>query len=76
MITIATDVGIRLQQLRKSRNISQEKFAFICGLDRTYISSIENGKRNVTILSLLKICNSLDISIYDFFNSDQFKRNG
>ncbi|MBW6484196.1 MAG: helix-turn-helix domain-containing protein [Vicingaceae bacterium] len=40
---------------------------------RTYIASIEQGKRNVSIVNIEKIAKALDMSVYQFFNSDLFK---
>lgn len=62
--------GDRLKKLRKEKNLSQEKFSFLCGLDRTYISSVENGNRNVSIENIEKIVNALEMTISDFFNFD------
>ena len=54
--------GKILQEERKAKKISQEKFAKLTGLDRTFISLIENGKRNPTLITILKICSALKIS--------------
>jgi transcriptional regulator with XRE-family HTH domain len=53
--------GKILQEERKARKISQEKLAKLTGLDRTFISLIENGKRNPTFTTILKICSALEI---------------
>jgi transcriptional regulator with XRE-family HTH domain len=50
---IAQRFGLRLRELRSRLGISQEVFADKCGLDRTYISGIERGKRNVSLGNLL-----------------------
>lgn len=42
---------------------SQEQLAHKCGFDRTYISMLERGKRNPSLLNLLKLANGLGISI-------------
>ena len=65
---ITEDVGNRIRYLRKQRGISQEKLAFIAGIDRTYLAGIESGKRNATIISLEKIINALGVSMKDFFD--------
>ena len=49
---IRIKVGNRIRQLRKELLLSQESLAFKAGLDRTYIASVENGKRNLSIMSL------------------------
>lgn len=66
-------IGIRLRELRIAKKLSQEKFSFECGLDRTYIASIEQGKRNVSIVNIEKIAKACGISIFDFFNSNLFQ---
>ena len=70
---IQVKIGIRLRELRKATGLSQEKFAFECELDRTYIASIEQGKRNVSAVNIEKIANALQISVFEFFNHDLFK---
>ena len=72
-VDIRIKIGIRLKELRNEKGLSQEKFSFICELDRTYIASIEQGKRNVSVANIEKIANALDMSVYQFFKSDLFK---
>ena len=50
-----------LRRLRVSAGLSQEELAYRTGLHRTYISSIERGKRNVSIDNLFKIARGLEI---------------
>ncbi len=64
------EIGYRIRAIRNNKGISQEKLALDSNLDRTYINSIENGKRNITIDSLTKITNALNISLKDFFDKD------
>ena len=59
--------GEKVKAIRKSQNVSQEKLAELAELDRTYISDIENGKRNVSIETVFKIAKALDKSIVNFF---------
>ena len=49
--------------MRIEKGLSQEKLALLSDLDRTYIPSIENGKRNISITVLEKLSNALDISV-------------
>ncbi len=55
--------GKHLKKLRLQQKISQEQLALLAELDRTYISGIERGKRNVSLLNLFKLAKSLDISV-------------
>ena len=70
---IRVKIGTRLKELRSAKGLSQEKFSFLCELDRTYIASIEQGRRNVSVANIEKIAKALDMSVYTFFKSDLFK---
>ncbi len=61
--TILERFGNRVRQLRKARGFSQEAFADKCHLDRTYISGIERGKRNVALCNVENIALALGMSI-------------
>ena len=65
---IKEEVGKRLKELRISKGLSQEDLAYKSKLDRTYITYVENAKKNVTIETLYKITQALDITLSDFFN--------
>ncbi len=54
-------VGINVRRLRKARGYSQEELAFECGLHRTYISGVERGIRNPTVVILDKIAKALKV---------------
>lgn len=54
-------LGLNLKKLREDQGFSQESFADHCGLHRTYISGIERGVRNPTVLILDKIAKSLKV---------------
>ncbi len=69
---IRKQVGQRLKELRTKLGLSQEKFGLEVGLDRTYIASIERGRRNVSILNLEKIWKGLKVTPKEFFNSTLF----
>jgi transcriptional regulator with XRE-family HTH domain len=60
--------GKILQEERKAKKISQEKLAKLTGLDRTFISLIENGKRSPTFSTILKICSALDLEPSELFS--------
>jgi transcriptional regulator with XRE-family HTH domain len=51
-----------LCDLFEQRLLSQEEFAAMCGLDRTYMSGIERGKRNVALRNIEAIAVAFDIS--------------
>ena len=56
-----------IKKIRELKKISQEKLALIAGFERSYISQIENGHKNIGIENLYKISSSLNVSIIDFF---------
>lgn len=64
-IPINLKVGQKIRLLRKRKKLSQEKFAEICGLHRTYIGSVERGERNITLVSLEKIAKALNVDVSD-----------
>jgi len=61
--------GLRVQQLRKETGMSQEKFALSIDMDRTYLASVEAGKRNISIINIKKIADGLNISISELFGN-------
>lgn len=66
---IQEEVGRKIKLLRTEKNISQEKLSLIAGLDRTYIASVESGKRNISIKNLEKIILALDTTLAVFFSN-------
>lgn len=61
-------VGKRVKELRNKLGISQEELADLAGLDRTYITSVECGRRNISIVNIEKLAKSLRVSLAEFFN--------
>lgn len=66
---IKQKVGARIRELRNDRGLRQEKLALAAGLDRTYIASVENGKRNISIVNLEKIIVALNSTFSMFFEN-------
>ncbi len=67
MTDIRTKFGKRIQKLRLSRGISQEKLAHSVGVHRTYMGFVERGERNPTLTKIERIAKTLDVSIRDLF---------
>ena len=65
---IRKNVGKRIKELRHKLGISQEKLAEKAEIHRTYIASLEVGKRNISIVTLEKIVIALEVSMSEFFN--------
>lgn len=59
--------GKKLKYYRTQKGFSQEELAFKAGLDRTYIASVENGKRNVSIQTIKKFLDALELTFSEFF---------
>jgi len=60
-------IGKRVKELRNKLGISQEELADIAQLDRTYITSVERGRRNVSIVNIEKLANALKVTLAEFF---------
>jgi transcriptional regulator with XRE-family HTH domain len=71
---IKLKIGQRIKELRKLLELSQESLAYKAEVDRTYVTDVENGRRNVSIEILERIIKALDVSIAEFFNSKEFKK--
>ena len=67
-MSIEEKVGKRIKELRNNLDISQEELGFRSGVHRTYIASLEVGKRNISVATLEKIVNALEVSFSEFFN--------
>lgn len=48
--------------------MTQEQFAKLLGYDRTFLARIESGKQNITLETLKKICDGLDVTVKEFFD--------
>lgn len=60
--------GQQVRERRTALGLSQETFADKCKLDRTYISGIERGKRNVALRNIEAIAKALGITIAELVN--------
>ena len=65
---IRISIGKRVKELRNNLGISQEELADLAGLDRTYITSVERGKRNISIMNIEKLSNALKVTLKEFFD--------
>jgi transcriptional regulator with XRE-family HTH domain len=62
--------GNKIKILRKKANLSQEKLALATNIDRTYISDIEKGERNVSIETIEKLASVLGLDVYNYYKND------
>jgi len=63
--TIALNVRVK----RMAKHLSQEDFADLCGLHRTYIGAIERAERNVTVMTLEKLAKALECEIHELLQN-------
>ena len=61
--------GQRVAELRKKAGFSQEKFAFQCNIDRTYIGTIERGEKSPTLNTIQKIAQALNMPLHQLFEN-------
>ena len=73
---IQKNVGFRIRELREKCNHTQESLALKSGIDRTYINSVENGRRNISVQALEKIILALDSTFKSFFSCELFNSKG
>ena len=60
-------VGKRIREVRKEKGFSQEELAGRADLDRTYMTSVECGRRNISIINLHKIAKALGVTLEELF---------
>ena len=61
--THLAEIGVQIRAVRTELQMTQQELADQCGLDRTYISMVENGKQNLTLGALFKIAEALEIPL-------------
>lgn len=67
-------IGQQIKLYRKKKGYTLEGLSERCGLSTSYLSLLERGKNNPTILTIQEICAALDISISDLFNDIEKKQ--
>lgn len=65
-----TNFGRRIRALRKRQGLSQEAFADLAGIDRSYMGHIERGQKNITLTKIHQIANALNVKVTDLFQDD------
>jgi transcriptional regulator with XRE-family HTH domain len=73
-VDVKLKIGQRIKELREKAEMSQKDLAYSADLDRSYIASIENGQRNVSIVNIEKIAVALGVSLKELFNDAQFNK--
>jgi transcriptional regulator with XRE-family HTH domain len=67
MEDIRVRFGKAVRARRSRLGVSQEEFADMCGLDRTYVGGIERGERNLALVNIEKIARTLRLSLSELF---------
>jgi len=73
-VDVKLKIGQRIKELREKSNMSQKDLAYAADLDRSYIASIENGQRNVSIVNIEKIATALNVTLKEFFDNVEFNK--
>lgn len=63
--------GKRLRMLREKKRLSQLDVEIISGINRTEISRIESGLKNVEFMTLVRLATALEVELYEFFPLDR-----
>ena len=61
-------VGKKITTIRKEKNLTQEEVCTELEMDKPYLSSIENGRQNPTLLTLKKLANAIGVETKDFLD--------
>lgn len=62
--------GSRLREIREGQGISQEKLADLASLHRTYVSSVERGKNNISLVNIERLAVALGVTLRDLMPLD------
>ena len=63
MADVQARFGRRVREVREKKDISQERLGELAGLHRTYVSSLERGKRNVSLVNIEKLARALGVTM-------------
>lgn len=66
--------GTRLRDVRENAGISQEKLAELAKLHRTYVSSVERGKRNISLVNIERLADALGVSMKELMPEGEKKK--
>ena len=70
--SIQVKIGNRIKEIREANNLTQDQLAKKSKLDRTFITHVEKGRRNLSVISLEKILKALDTPARKFFAKSTF----
>lgn len=68
-------IGRAVRDLRASRGMSQEDLAFVSGMHRTYVGSVERGERNPSLIALVRVASALGVRPWELLlRADELRR--
>ena len=73
-IDIRVRIGLRIKQLRAKAGFTQDQLAYSIDISRSYLAEVETGKRNISSVTLERICGGLGVSLAEFFNNELFEQ--
>jgi transcriptional regulator with XRE-family HTH domain len=76
MANLLTRFGQHLRALRLRQGISQEELAAEAGLHRTYVSSVERGERNISLVNIGRLARALGVPLREMLPADETRRSG
>ena len=72
-LNISEAVRLRIYELCDERHISVNKLSDMSGITQSTVQNITSGRNSATVITIKKLCDGLDITIQDFFDSDLFR---
>jgi len=67
-------IGLTIRSLRRERGLSQEALAALAHIDRSYMSGVERGLRNISVLNVARIASALDVPVRDLLGPREVVR--
>lgn len=71
MSELTISFGELVRKHRKQKNISQERLALLCNIDRSYMGRIERGEVNLTLEKIYELANALDVSVFELLPTNK-----
>jgi len=68
---VLTHIGLNIKRIREEKKISQQDLAADCNFEKSNMSRIEAGRTNLTIGTLLKICDALNVKLRDILEINE-----
>jgi len=73
-VNVKEIIGKRIKELREAQGMSQKELSYGADLDRSYIASVENGQRNISIVNIEKVAIALGVTMKELFNDGEFNK--